>query len=179
MQQARAGLSLLFFSLLAVACGGGHPARAPDPVPDSLRPPGGELMTLKAHAKGVQIYSCRPAKDDPSRYEWSLVAPEATLTDPSGHKVARHFAGPTWAASDGSEVVGEVVARADSPGSIPLLLLKAKSNSGKGRFSAVRSIQRLNTVGGLPAAACSARQAGQESRIDYSADYLFYVGPAR
>jgi hypothetical protein len=178
MQQVRSGFVVVVISLLAAACGGGTPPLAPDAVPESLRPPADELMTLKAHAKGVQIYSCRTAKDDIARYEWALLGPEATLTDPAGRKVARHFAGPTWAANDGSEVVGEVVARADSPGAIPMLLLKAKSTTGKGRFGGVRSIQRLNTVGGVPQAPCTAHEAGQEARVDYSADYYFYVAAA-
>jgi len=91
--------------------------------------------------------------------------------------MAKHYAGPTWEADDGSKVIGEVVARSDSPkpDSIPWLLLRAKTTSGSGLFSGVLSIQRLDTVGGsAPAKGCLQPQSGQELRVSYTANYLFY-----
>jgi hypothetical protein len=149
-----------------------------DDIPDALRAPAAQLLTQQLHAKGVQIYQCKPSKEDATRFEWSLVAPEAVLMDKTGKKVAKHYAGPTWEAYDGSQVVGQVVARANSPGgdSIPWLLLRAQSNSGRGHFGSVASIQRLHTAGGNAPPACSASQADQQLRVPYSADYFFYVG---
>jgi len=74
-------------------------------------------------------------------------------------------------------VVGEVKAKdtSRSSGSIPWLLLGVKSTSGQGLFRPVRSIQRLNTLGGAAPATASQAQAGQEVRVPYSATYAFYV----
>jgi hypothetical protein len=150
-----------------------------DDIPDALRVPANQLLTQQTHAKGVQIYQCEPSKQDATRFEWVLLAPEASLFDSTGKKVAKHYAGPTWEGIDGSQVVGQVTARADSPDghSIPWLLLTAKSTSGRGKFSAVASIQRVHTVGGDAPPACSDSQADKQLRVAYSADYFFYVGP--
>jgi hypothetical protein len=75
-------------------------------------------------------------------------------------------------------VVGEVKARDNGPdpNAIPWLLLSAKSTSGTGVFSHVKSIQRIHTVGGrAPTEACSQAQAGKVTRVDYKAAYNFYV----
>jgi len=150
-----------------------------DDIPDALRAPAEQLLTQQAHAKGVQIYQCKPSKQDATRFEWVLLAPEASLFDKSGKRIAKHYAGPTWEGIDGSQVVGQVAARAESPDgrSIPWLLLTAKSTSGRGQFSKVASIQRIHTVGGNAPPACSMSQADQQLRVAYSADYLFYVNP--
>jgi hypothetical protein len=145
--------------------------------PGRLRVPAGEALSLRAHGTGVQIYTCLAGKDDPTQFAWSFKAPEADLVDGAGKKIAKHYAGPTWEANDGSKVVGEVVARDDGPDreAIPWLLLSAKSTTGTGLFSKTQFIQRLRTAGGkAPAEGCDQSHAGAESRIAYSADYLFY-----
>jgi hypothetical protein len=149
-------------------------------IPDALRPPAGQVLALEARAAGVQIYECKASKDDPAQFSWTLKAPEADLKDPSGKPVGKHYAGPTWEASDGSKVMGELVAKSDAPviGAIPWLLLRAKSTSGSGIFSAIASIQRLQTSGGAaPAKGCDSSQSGKESRVPYSAVYRFYKAP--
>jgi Protein of unknown function (DUF3455) len=150
-----------------------------DDVPDTLRAPANQLLTLQAHAKGVQIYQCKPLKEDATRFEWVLVGPEANLFDQTGRKVAKHYAGPSWESLDGSIVVGQVAAKANSSDghSIPWLLLTAKSTSGNGQFSAVTSIQRVHTVGGDAPPSCKTKQEDKQLRVPYSADYFFYVGP--
>jgi hypothetical protein len=151
-----------------------------DAIPEALRPPTGQVLALEARATGVQIYECKAAKDDPSQFSWTLKAPEANLKDPSGKPVGKHYAGPTWEASDGSKVMGELVAKSDAPaaGAIPWLLLRAKSTSGSGVFGAIASIQRLKTSGGIaPAIGCDSSQSGKESRVPYSAVYRFYKAP--
>jgi len=70
-----------------------------------------------------------------------------------------------------------VAARSNSPepNAIPWLLLNAKTASTTGMFAGIKSIQRLHTAGGAaPAGGCSPAQSGQELRVTYSADYLFY-----
>jgi hypothetical protein len=145
-------------------------------VPAALVPVD-QVLELRTHAVGVQIYVCEPSHDDPARFDWAFKAPEAQLYDRKGKPVVQHFAGPTWQAADGSSVVGEVVARDNGPDplAIPWLLLRAKSNSGVGLLARTSSVQRLNTVGGkAPAGGCGAGLAGSEVRVQYSADYLFY-----
>jgi len=122
----------------------------------------------------VQVYTCEAS---PSGFGWRLKAPEATLLDDAGAEFGRHFAGPSWQARDGSTVVGEVVVSnpAPQPGSIPWLLLRAKSHSGSGAFASVGYIARIRTEGGLaPANGCDATHTGAERRVPYSAFYVFF-----
>jgi len=145
-------------------------------VPVQLQPPPPAASLLRADAVGAQIYGCA-AKPGSGGFEWTLKAPEAVLTDGSGKPAIKHFAGPTWQANDGSQVVGEIAARADAPGgqAIPWLLLKAKSHEGAGEFAAVTYIQRIDTKGGLaPTAGCDAAHVGQEQKVPYTAVYVFY-----
>jgi Protein of unknown function (DUF3455) len=154
------------------------PSPTPPAVPDNLRAPQGEQVMLAATGTGVQVYSCTPTAADPTRFEWTLKAPEADLMSQKGNKIGRHYAGPTWEANDGSKVVGAVKERANSPdpAAIQWLLLNAKSHDGNGTFSNVTSIQRLNTVGGkAPALGCDQSHAGAETRVDYTATYYFYT----
>ena len=147
-------------------------------VPENLRTPATEVLSLEAAATGVQIYECNASKDEPTRFEWIFKAPEADLFDSAGNKIAKHYAGPTWESNDGSKVVGEVKAKDNGPdpNAIPWLLLSAKSTSGTGVFSQVKSIQRVHTVGGrAPTEACSQAQAGKVTRVGYKATYNFYV----
>jgi uncharacterized protein DUF3455 len=154
------------------------PVAARPPIPAALAVPATQVLSTELHASGAQIYDCKPSKDDPARFEWVFVAPEAELRDHAGTLVGKHSAGPTWAASDGSTVVGTVVARDPGPdaSAIPWLLLSATSATGHGVFDGTRSIQRLHTVGGkAPLDGCDATQSGKQARISYSADYLFYA----
>ena len=146
-------------------------------VPENLRTPATEVLSLETKAIGVQIYECNTSKDEPTRFEWIFKAPEADLFDMAGNKIGKHYAGPTWESNDGSKVVGEVKAKDNGPdpNAIPWLLLSAKSTSGTGVFSQVKSIQRLHTVGGkAPTEPCSQAQAGKVTRVGYKATYNFY-----
>ena len=146
-------------------------------VPESLRTTANEILSLESRATGVQIYTCTARKDDPSKYEWTLSAPEAELRDVSGRRIGRHYAGPTWEADDGSKVIGDVKARDNGPdaSAIPWLLLVAKSNSGNGVFAKTTSIQRLDTAGGkAPADGCEVSQAERQMHVPYTATYYFF-----
>ena len=165
-----------FAALSASAAGPGM--QSAKPVPETLKAPADQVLAFELQATGVQIYECRARKEDPTQFEWIFKAPEADLFDASGLLVGKHYGGPTWESADGSKVVGEVKAKDTSlsSGSIPWLLLGAKATSGKGLFSPVKSIQRLNTVGGAAPATAGQVQAGQEVRVPYTATYAFYVG---
>lgn len=150
-------------------------------IPDAIKAPSGEKLVLKAHATGLQIYTCNTGADGVS--QWKLKAPDADLHDNKGAVIAHHFAGPTWKHKDGSEVMGKASAHIDSPdtNSIPWLLVSATGHTGEGVFAKVSSIQRINTKGGNPPAAsdCDASKSGTESKSEYSADYYFYAPAAR
>jgi hypothetical protein len=172
-------------ALYAAALLAGHAmsaAGAPPAIPENLRTAPLEALSLEAAATGMQIYQCSPAKDDPTRFEWTFKAPEAELFDAAGRKIGKHYAGPTWESEDGSKVVGVVKARDNGPDptAIPWLLLEAKSTSGSGVFGRTTSIQRLQTVGGAPPREpCGEAQAGREARVAYKAMYYFYVSGGR
>ena len=103
-------------SLVAVLLGLAAPeVGAASMVLDNLKVPATQTLSLETRATGVQIYDCKPNKDDPTRFEWVFKAPEADLFDPAGTKIGKHYAGPTWESNDGSKVVGEVKARDDGP----------------------------------------------------------------
>ena len=147
-------------------------------VPEALRVPATQELSLELQATGVQVYECKSSKDDPTRFDWILKAPEAVLLDSAGKKIGRHYTGPTWESDDGSKVFGEVKAKdsGPDPNAIPWLLLTAKSTSGKGVFGETQSIQRVNTSGGkAPLEGCDESQLGKESRVAYKATYRFYA----
>src|SRR3954465_1178062 len=106
------------------------PAEEQKPVPANLAVPAGHTLLLKALARGVQIYGCKPEG-------WVLKAPEAELFDEQGMKIGHHSGGPTWELPDGSAVVGEVKEKAPADGTIPWLLLAKKSTRGEGTLSRV------------------------------------------
>ena len=145
-------------------------------VPKQLEPPANEKLLLQVHAKGDQIYTC---KGDAAQFAWTLKAPDAQLFDKNGKAFGRHFAGPSWEANDGSRVTGKAMANVPSPDadSIPWLLVSIVSHSGsEGVLSRATTLQRLDTKGGkAPATGCDAAHAGQEVRVNYSADYVFYA----
>ncbi len=144
-------------------------------VPQQIQPPAKEQLLLQVHAKGDQVYTC---KSDAGQFTWTLKAPDAQLFDKDGKPFGKHFAGPSWEASDGSRVTGKAIANAPSPDadSIPWLLVNILSHDGNGVLSPATSIQRLTTEGGkAPASGCDASHIGQEVRVPYSADYLFYA----
>lgn len=136
---------------------------------DSLRPPARSKLAAHFHATGVQIYRW-------SGRVWTFVAPEAVLYADTGRKekVGKHFAGPTWESVGGSTVVGGAARRCTpDPAAIPWLSLTAVSGDRPGVFRRVTFIQRMHTVGGL-APSAPGSVVGEEARVPYSAEYLFY-----
>lgn len=145
-------------------------------IPENLSAAAGEELVVQLHAEGVQVYVCEVGPE--GKKSWVLKKPEAILIDSGGQEAGRHFAGPTWQHRDGSQICGRVVARTESPAvdAIPWLLLTVTERSGSGVLGNVTTIQRLNTRGGkAPSAAEASATAGDELRVSYSADYLFYA----
>ncbi|HZZ17383.1 MAG TPA: DUF3455 domain-containing protein [Candidatus Sulfotelmatobacter sp.] len=175
------GLFILIFGMsLANAQSGNqkdspNKESAPD-VPDAIQVPAGEEVVLFVHASGSQIYACQAAAGD--RFSWTLKGPEAELRDRNDKVIGQHSAGPMWKLKDGSEVTGKAAAQVDSldADSIPWLLVKVASNSGKGALAKVTSIQRVHTKGGkAPAEGCDAAHHDAESKSSYTADYYFFA----
>lgn len=173
----RKNLGLCLPALLA-ACAI-QPAAPPLAVPENLRPAAAESLVMVVAAKGVQIYECRASKAQSASPEWVFVAPEAELFDAQGGLVGKHYAGPSWEASDGSKVVGTVKARADAPqaGAIPWLLLGTVSVGPAGTFSKVTNIQRVSTVNGVAPSAdgCTTAMLGKLARVGYEAAYRLFA----
>ena len=137
----------------------------------ALVAPVGSTLVFHGFGIGVQIYHWNGTS-------WGAATPAATIYADAGGQgeVASHFAGPSWQSNSGSKVVGTVANRCTvDPASIQWLSLTAVP-SGDGLFAKVTFIQRLNTVGGnSPSTAGTV--IGQEARIPYTADYLFYDAP--
>ena len=78
---------------------------------------------------------------------------------------------------DGSEIVGEVVAKADAPepGAIQWLLLRVKSHQGSGALSPSLISAGAETKGGLaPSTGCDTSHLSEQARMRYSATYQFF-----
>jgi hypothetical protein len=167
--------------IAAVALSGSFAPIAPAQqaaVPDSIAVPAGHAQVAKFAASGVQVYRCKAAAGDAGGYAWTLVGPDATLTDEQGKAAGRHYAGPTWEANDGGKVTGKIVAKAPAPdgSSIPWLLLAATPAADARALSGVAYIQRLQTHGGAaPAGGCSRESLDAETRVAYVAQYLFFA----
>ena len=90
--------------------------------------------------------------------------------------IGKHYGGPTWEEPYGTKVVAAVKANAPAPGgnTIPWLLLDIKSSDGSGQFTQAKGILRVSTTGGTaPASGCDEAKQNQESRVPYTAVYLF------
>ena len=161
MRIAMFALSIVAASTLAGA--------ASAQVPPAIAAPG-ESAVVTLHAEGAQVYECKAGTD--GKLGWVFREPIATLFA-DGKTVGRHYAGPNWENSDGSAVVGKVLASA--PGAtaadIPWLKLEVASRRGSGILTPVTTVQRINTSGGKLDGACD--KAGTFKRAPYSADYVF------
>jgi hypothetical protein len=151
-------------------------------APAEPKTPEGQVVLFKLHAEGVQIYECKVVNPNARalRYQWVLTGPDAVLTDDKGAKVGKHYAGPTWEASDGSQVIADMtpVEKTPKPPAVPWLLLKAASHKGDGKFSKVAYIRRVDTDGGTAPDAPDSTYRGDELRVPYKATYIFY-GPTK
>jgi hypothetical protein len=146
-------------------------------VPNELLPLDSEQLVLMAHGKGDQIYVCKPNVNG-AQFGFTLLAPDALLTDDAGKEVGHHYIGPTWQWSDSSKITAKVVISAHSPDptAIAWLLLATVDHSPTGALSKVSSIQRVNTKGGrAPSSGCDGDHVDKEVRVPYSADYYFYA----
>jgi len=148
-------------------------------VPEAIQAPASATPAAQFYAKGTQNYRCQTGTSGAA--EWKLVAPEADLFKGSDFTGAagKHGAGPSWALDDGSGAKGDApnAKRAPSPqsGSVPWLLIPTQSNGQPGALQGVTLVQRIETHGGAaPATGCDASSVGAETKVPYTAIYLFY-----
>ncbi len=174
-------------ALLVAGCAGvqAPPPESPGAAPrvqapalglfSSIKVPGGHDPALLLSARGVQIFRC---EQQGKSLQWRFRLPEAELFDPKGRPVGRHGANFSFEYLDGSRLLGSVIAheKSDRADTLPWLLLSAKS-FGKGELAGVTYVQRVNTRGGMPPAACDANQLNRLLRVDFSADFVFYRPP--
>jgi len=136
-----------------------------------LAAPNRSTLLLSALGVGVQIYHWNGTS-------WGTATPSATLYADAGLHgvVATHFAGPTWQSNSGGRVVGTVLDRCTSDAASIQWLSLSGIADGPGIFQDVNFIQRLHTVGGNPPSTAGTT-IGEERKIPYTADYLFYKAP--
>ena len=107
---------------------------APD-VPAAIAVPAGNKMSMRTVGVGELTYECREKQGAAGTFEWTFVAPTATLWDANRTKaVGKYYGGPTWESSDGSKVTGKqlAIAPATNAGAIPLQLVQAAPAMGNG-----------------------------------------------
>ena len=145
-------------------------------LPEAVRVPAGQKMTMTSKGVGELTYECRAKKDMAAEFEWAFVGPVASLMNAEGKAIGKYYAGPTWEAMDGSKVTGKQVAVSPAAaGNIPLQLVKADPATGVGAMNGVSYIQRVNTKGGVaPSATCDASMVSKRMTVPYQADYVFY-----
>jgi hypothetical protein len=150
-------------------------------VPAAIDAPTNVVPALRWFARGTQNYTCTAKTEGGA--EWKLTAPEAILyesAEPNAAQVGTHGAGPSWTANDGSRFVGDAARakRAASPdaGSIPWLLVPRKDDgAATGTLGGLEFVQRVDTAGGQPpASGCEAATLGAQTKVPYSATYIFY-----
>jgi hypothetical protein len=150
--------------------------REPAGLAPRLRAAANEEPAFVLSARGANLFQCRAAATDPNVYGWFFVAPDAALLEGSRTAGRLRAPGEFESESDRSTVFG--VLRATQPGgadNLPWAAMRALPTGDSGMFAGVTTIQRVNTAGGVaPADGCAAANAGNEARVNFSADYYFY-----
>lgn len=139
----------------------------------SIRIDEGHKLAFHTYARGVQIYRWNAVTN-----MWDFVAPVAGLFAEEGYhgEVGSHYVGPTWESKSGSKVEGRRVLGTGctpNPDAIAWLKLSKFRTEGKGIFSSITFIQRVNTSGGL-APALPGLFHGETKEVPYTAEYYFY-----
>jgi hypothetical protein len=174
-----AGAAALVAVSVLSACGTFSKAPAFDQasLPDAVKVPAGNMVSLETVGVGEITYECRDKKDAAGQTEWVFVGPKAVLNDRSGKAVGTYYGPPaTWEANDGSKFTGTQVAISPAAaGNIPLQLVKANPATGNGAMTDVTFVQRVATVGGVaPKSECSTATKGAKEIVKYQADYILY-----
>ena len=137
-----------------------------------IQVPDGHEPVLRLAAKGAQVFRCERSQ---AAFEWRFRQPDAELYDEQGKPVARHGANFSFEHRDGSRLLGTVAAhdKAAEADALPWLLWSTRS-FGKGAFSGVTYVQRIDTRGGMPPPSCAAQEANRLLRVEFTATFVFY-----
>jgi hypothetical protein len=137
-----------------------------------IKVPSDREPVLKLAGRGAQVFRCE--KHD-GQGVWAFRQPDGELLDGAGKVVGRHGANFSFEHIDGSRLVSTIAAYDDAPKPTDLRwLLMTTRSFGKGAFEGVTHVQRVNTSGGMPPAACDLAHAGRVLRVDFTADFVFY-----
>lgn len=144
-------------------------------LPASLQAAPQEVLQDVLNAVGEMTYDCR---NDGKRLSWTPTGSEATLVDQARRSVGTVAPGGYFVAYDGSQFVGSVTGEEIvTAGSLTWQRLVARTNtetdSRRGRFATITSVQRVRTTGGLPPVT-TCIQEGQSLLVPYTATYLLY-----
>lgn len=155
-------------------------AAAPEAtVPDAVKVGPNFVLVATVVGTGTQTYEAKPKKDDPTKFEWVLKAPQAELVEAGTNKKwGKHYGGPTFEANDGSKVTGKITATAPAPNpaaDIPYALVETTSTGGPGILAKVTLIQRSGMKGGKAPATAEASDVGKDKVVPYSTTYKFYA----
>ncbi|GAA2674528.1 MULTISPECIES: DUF3455 domain-containing protein [Actinoplanes] len=151
-------------------------APATSAIPSLIQPPAGSRpVGAYLVTSGTQDYTCVVPAGATSGAFTGASTPEAQLLGTGGR--IHHFAGPSWQSTrDKSLVTATKVEASPRTGTIPELLLKVATHTGKGVLTKADYINRLYTSGGVaPTTACT---AGQVVKVPYKALYVFWDAPA-
>ena len=175
-----AGAAALVAVSVLSACGTMSQAPAFDQasLPDAVKVPAGNVVSMETVGVGEITYECRDKPNTAGQTEWFFVGPKAVLNDRSGKPVGSYFGPPaTWQAKDGSTVTGTQLAVAPAgTGDLPYQLVKANPAQGQGAMNGVSYIQRLAVKGGVaPGTKCSVANRGAREVVKYQADYIFWA----
>src|SRR5882762_7573676 len=93
-------------------------------VPENLKVPAGQTLSLVSPATGVQIYECGVTKTEPARFEWVFKAPEDDRQTLCGSDLGIE----RWKQSGGPS---QGAGRRSEPQRHPVVAAERKFNSGK------------------------------------------------
>ncbi len=139
--------------------------------PDLAAPEGSHLLA-HLYTRGEQIFFWLGDR-------WLNIGPSAVLyADKELHsEVGVHQVSGVWESRSGSKVVGMVQRRCTpDPVAMEWQLRIALGRIGPGIFAEVDYIQIVNTEGGL-APTTPGSVYGQQQRVPYAAEYIFYRAP--
>ena len=178
---------LLAFGCATTESAGSAASKAPGArptVPAEIEAPASATLVVQLAARWTQNYKCQANASAAGGAEWKLVAPEAELfrsPEPGGgaELAGTHGAGPTWVLKDGSGAKGDAAnaKKAASPesGAVAWLLIPSQSNGQPGELQGVTWVQRIQTHGGIaPPSGCDTASVGAETKVPYTATYVFY-----
>ncbi|AZY48514.1 DUF3455 domain-containing protein [Bordetella avium] len=148
-------------------------------VPEIMHVPAGNYVSWRAPATGVITYEClrpEPLPGAPGAPVWRIIKAKATLSNKTAQAT---FSSPpeTWQASDGSNLTGMEIVRANIGENrlYDQLVIANPSGGPGGILTGVTYIQRLvSSGGGAPTTPCDVNTVGKLAESPYTAEYVFW-----